>query len=345
MKKELLLDAVYINNGGGKILLDYLIESLEKQNLLVTYLLDERIKNNHPKIKESNTVLYHDASFFKRLHFYKKNRNNFRTIFCFGNIPPLMKCQGKVFTYFHQTLFIDPIPKDFSFTEKLKFELKIATLQYFSSNCTTWVVQNERVKLELARKFNLKQEKIKILPFYPSIKYLGKPIAKIKNSFLYVSGAAPHKNHKNLILAFCDFFDKHKVGQLTVTVNFGFDEVLDLISQKQKQNYPIINVGFLGHVELSKIYAESEFLVFPSCTESFGLGLVEAIENNCNIIASDLAYTHAVCKPSLLFNPFEKDSITEALESALEKTFKKSESVIQNKINEILNLLQNENTK
>ena len=35
----ILFDAVFINNGGGKILLDYLIDEIEKQNIELTYLL------------------------------------------------------------------------------------------------------------------------------------------------------------------------------------------------------------------------------------------------------------------------------------------------------------------
>ena len=40
-----LIDAIYINNGGGKILFDYLISQLNKSDLELYYLIDSRIEN------------------------------------------------------------------------------------------------------------------------------------------------------------------------------------------------------------------------------------------------------------------------------------------------------------
>ena len=50
---------------------------------------------------------------------------------------------------------------------------------------------------------------------------------------------------------------------------------------------------------LQKEYLSSEFLMFPSLTESFGLGLIEAIECGCKVIGADLPYTYEVCEPHL----------------------------------------------
>ena len=54
----ILIDAVYVNVTGGKILLDLLIEELEKRDLEIFYLLDYRIINNHPKISKNNRIKY-----------------------------------------------------------------------------------------------------------------------------------------------------------------------------------------------------------------------------------------------------------------------------------------------
>lgn len=81
----ILLDAVFINNGGGKILLDYLINEIEKQDIELIFLLDERVKGNHAEIK-TNKVIYIEGSFFQRHFFFKKNKNNFTKVICFGNL-------------------------------------------------------------------------------------------------------------------------------------------------------------------------------------------------------------------------------------------------------------------
>ena len=54
----LLIDAIYINTGGGKILLDYLIEELEKTDKQIFYLLDKRIEKEKYVVKSTNVILY-----------------------------------------------------------------------------------------------------------------------------------------------------------------------------------------------------------------------------------------------------------------------------------------------
>jgi glycosyltransferase involved in cell wall biosynthesis len=341
----ILIDAIYINNGGGKVLLDFLISSLESTTDSYFYLLDSRVENRLPKIKESNKVLYLESSLVKRYQFYKENKASFKSILCFGNIPPLVKCECEVFTYFHQPLYIDPIPKDFGFVETIKFQIKILILKWNAKNSDKWLVQNQRIQIGLSKKFKIELNDIDILPFFPSVKYAGEVIKKIANTYIYVSNAAPHKNHKNLIEAFCDFYDQRNVGELFLTVDKNFVEIAELIKGKQELKYPIVNLGFITHSELARKYAQTEFLIFPSFAESFGLGLLEAIENNCNIIASDLPYTYAVCKPSIVFDPNSKKAITNAFVISLGKTFPSSQSLVQNKIKEIINLLHHENTK
>ena len=57
----ILVDALYINNGGGKILLDYLILKLNESSLDVYYLLDDRIIGNHPEINPEKIKYFLDA--------------------------------------------------------------------------------------------------------------------------------------------------------------------------------------------------------------------------------------------------------------------------------------------
>ena len=95
----ILVDALYINSGGGKVLLDYLIQELEKTDKKIYYLLDNRIKDNIQQIKDTNKVLYLPASFNKRHLFYKENKNLFSTVLCFGNLPPNIKIKNATVLY------------------------------------------------------------------------------------------------------------------------------------------------------------------------------------------------------------------------------------------------------
>jgi hypothetical protein len=56
--KKILIDAVFINNSGGYVLLDYLINEIEKLDLPVVYLLDYRIKERDLNIKRSNEIVF-----------------------------------------------------------------------------------------------------------------------------------------------------------------------------------------------------------------------------------------------------------------------------------------------
>ena len=333
----ILIDAIYINNSGGKVLLDYLITELEKTDKEIFYLLDDRIKEEKFQPKSTNQVIYLPSSLMKRRKFYKENKNKFSTILCFGNLPPSIKTSAKVYTYFHQLLFLD-LPKDMSFIRKKIYYLKTRILNNFKKNTDYWMVQTDLVKEKLSKKYSISENAILALPFYPPFdSQIDLP--KKEHQYIYVSNASQHKNHERLIEAFVKFYDLHKKGKLILTIPSDAEQILSIINIKKNEGYPIENIGFVERNNLQKLYAESEYHVFPSLTESFGLGIVEAIENNCKIIASDLPYTYAVCKPSLVFDPLDVNSITEALSLSLQKNTINSESKVDNQINKLISHL------
>ena len=119
----ILVDAIYINNSGGKILLDYLIINLEKSNTKILYLLDTRVINKIPSIKNSNDVIFLKNNLFNRHNFYYHNKISFNKIICFGNIPPPLKNKAIVYTYFHQLLFLEKV-KNLKYLDKIKLYFK-----------------------------------------------------------------------------------------------------------------------------------------------------------------------------------------------------------------------------
>ena len=341
----LLIDALYINNSGGKILLDYLISELEKTDESIKYFLDIRIKENHPLIKKSNTVIYCKGSLIKRHFFYKKLGKSIDKVFCFGNIPPTLKLEIPVYTYFHQRLFIK-IPEELAFSQKIILWIKSKFFQKFTANSQFWIMQTKSIKNEFLHKFqNIEKHKIIFMPFYPPFSKAFTIVDKEKNSFLYVSNGSPHKNHQRLLKAFVKFYQKYKTGKLYITIGNEFLDLKKSIAAHQKKGVPIVNVGFLNRKELYSLYTKSEFVVFPSLTESFGLGLLEAMENGCKVVGADLPYTHAVCKPSLLFNPYEIDSIATAFYNAITKNTRPTEQLVFNEIKSLIKLLKNNYVK
>ncbi len=340
MMQELLIDAMYINNSGGKILLDYLIEELEKSEKQIFYLLDKRVENNCPKINiKKNTLVFLDASLLNRNRFYREHKNRFTTVLAFGNLPPNIRLKAKVFTYFHQDLYIN-LPSNTIVKTKIIFFFKRLIFKYFIKNSDLWLLQTHLIKSNFERRFSVDPSKVLVLPFYDSIKETEKvDIKRKKQSYLYVSNAPEHKNHRRLINSFCAFYDQSKSGTLTITVGREFTDLLVLIEDKKKKGYPIINIGFIPRESLSKIYKSSEYLIYPSLAESFGLCLLEAIENGCKVLGADLPYTYAVCKPTLVFDPLNENSITDALSLSLQNNLQPSVAKVTNNIDELISIL------
>lgn len=333
----LLVDGVYINDGGGIVLLQYLIDTLEKSNLQVFYLLDERSKSTFAYL-DKKKVKFLNNSNLERVKFYKMC-NHFSKILCFGNVPPPIRLEGEVFVYFHQKLFLE-IPKDFSLKKKLIYKIKQFVLFLYKKNSNVWLVQSELVRSQFSNKY-LKGNgsNVQVLPFYPPLSFKGLNTVRQKKSFLYVSNSAPHKNHELLIHAFCEAFDQMQVGSLVVTVPESNANICALIDDKVMQGYPIKNVGFVDRDTLNKLYLSHEYFIFPSLAESFGLGLAEAIDGGCKVIVSDLPYAYQVCTPSLTFDPYTKESIKSAIIKAATENLPSSKKIISNDINQLILLL------
>jgi glycosyltransferase involved in cell wall biosynthesis len=336
----ILIDALHINNSGGKVLLDYLIDSIEKTNLKVFYLLDERIIDKHPLIKK-NQVFFLKANFKNRFLFYIKNKNKFHKILCFGNIPPPIRLNAKTYTYFHQRLFIKT-PKNLSFNIKIKLFIKSKIIKLIESNTDFWIVQTSLMKVDFLSSFTrVISDKVLIIPFYPSLSCENEKVWKrVKERYLFVSTYNSHKNFENLIEGFKMFYDTNKKGELHLTLIDDNSDIIKVIKKLIVLGYPIFNHGFVKRVKLIKLYRESEFIIYPSFSESFGLGIIEGLENGCNVIGADLKYLNSVCKPSLVFNPYSQKSIAEAFQISTQTDIKRSVQLVFNEINNLIRLLK-----
>lgn len=334
----LLIDSLYINNSGGKVLLDYLIEELEKTGIPILYLLDERIKNNHPTIKPENKVYYLKGNLFLRHLFYLKHRKEISKVLCFANLPPTLKLKAEILTYFHQPLFIR-LPNSAGWKLKLIIAIKSNILKLIVKNTNKWAVQSVNVQNKLSAKFNIFKDDILILPFYPPMVTLVAIPQKI-NSFIYVSNGSAHKNHANLLKAFSSFYKLHQIGELHLTISSSFIELSALIESYIKDGIPIVNHGNIERSELTELYHGSEFSIYPSLTESLGLGIIEALECGCKIIGADRPYMHAVCEPSVIFDPLSVESIIQSIEKAVFTDCQPSKQKVFNEIDSLINLLK-----
>jgi len=324
-----------IKNGGGKELLEYLLEHLQEkyQDVQVIVYLDSSMQH----IKESGSLktVFLKSSIEKIQLFYKKMDNSLY----FGNLPPLRKSHNSM-VYFHNLYLLMNAKKLFSLSLKffIKYTLQQFYIKYFIKNSDVVACQNSDVKDKFIEKYGFKS--VEVLPFFRLCdKHILDNTSK-RYDFCYVSLAHPHKNHHLLIEA-CEILANENIPfSLALTIEDGHDELMKKINQvNQKGRVMIDNLGRLSKENVCKLYAQSKCLIFPSTEETFGLGLIEAASMDLDIIASDLSYVYQSVEPSLVFDPSSSMDISLKIKEYLNGNIKKSKSKIDNEIDKMIQIL------
>ncbi len=330
----LLLDSLYINNGGGKILLDILVKYLYDNSIDTIFLFDKRLEGDYQYLPNKSKYFL-KASLIHRHLFYKKNKNSFKSVLVFNNIPPSIKLNCPVYTYFHNVLYLETSFLNFPFFLKSKI------IKIFSSNTDKWIVQSNYVKALLSKTWKIQSNNILILPIFDdqnanesnlSFKKKGNKLV-----YIYVSDGHKHKNHLRLFEAFEVFHRENTNCSLIVTISEQHKKLKQKILQLNQRNIPIIDIGFVSKNVLFHEYLNSDIVIFPSLHESFGLGLIEATKFNLPIMVSNLPYAHEVVEPNITFNPFSTNDIYIALKKSINILGEKPKIKCENKIKELIN--------
>lgn len=326
----ILIDLVYINSPGGltisKLLLDNIIEHENQGNYKL--LLDKRNSNYFKNYPIEKSII--SKSEISRFLFYKRNRQSFKSILCFANVPPPLRTGVKTFIYFHNEILLNQHGLNFSNIKKLIFKIKWIYIKFINSNYI-WFVQTQHIKELLNEKLNNSKSVVEVYPIYNEKKL--STIKKKPLTFIYPSSNNPHKNNFRFLNAFVKAAKKTtKEIELFITI-----EKLNLdIPKNLKVNF----LGLIDHNELLSNLKKVEFLIFPSLRESFGLPLIEGIQANCKILCSNLNFAHELISPSYFFNPIDEKSITDVILLALSnKNHPKSSIKIKNSIDLIFNKL------
>lgn len=330
----LLIDSLYVNSSGGLVLLKYLITEMEKTKFKVHYLIDDRCADEFMDIVSYKKSIL-KANIRNRIHFYKLNSNKFNKILCFGNIPPPIKLNSIVYTYFHN-IFLLESPPGLNLKNKFVLDLKRFYINLLKNNTNFWIVQTTNTKDTLIKSLKEKQCKIYILPFYDILQNINHN--ENNQDFVYIANYTKEKNHKNLLLAWEKLYNQGIIKKLHLTIGDTPKSLNNQISRLIKSGVPIINHGIINREEINEVYSKCKATIYPSINESFGLGIIEATSYNCDVIGPDLPYIYSVCNPSFTFDPFDVDSIVNAVID-YENNPIKTEVIIKNEIKSLMNLL------
>lgn len=302
----ILIDALYINMGGAMGLLRYLVSSLQERGVDFFLLADSRCGDEFNSLPYTKSL---SATLKERKKFYKHHASEFTSVLCFGNVPPPIKLKSPVYTYFHNinmlTLSDCRDKKQF-----LKFWLKRAFIKHYRKNTDEWFVQTSNTANEVVSHLGVYADKVKLYPFYRLPKF--PDTTDERKDYIFVGEYSGSKGHDELLEAWRMLHEQGRDLTLHLTVSLG-DAFLRKLQDAIEQGVHIVNHGFIPVEELANLYVQCKATIYPSFNESFGLGLIEAMEAGCDVIASDRPFVHAICKPSETFDPALPNTIVDAV--------------------------------
>lgn len=336
MKSLVLIDALYINSSGGLRLLKYLVTELHKRKVDFFLLADIRCSG---VFDEFPHVEYMMASLCRRRKWYQRELSAYTSVLCFGNIPVPVEMDVPVYTYFHNINLLT-LGETYSIKEEVISWLKREVFKHYKNNTDYWLVQTSNTAKELI--INLKESpgRVKLMPFYE----LPDGLSSLKNKkhsddYVFVSDYTGAKGHEELLSAWEILSQRGINRTLHLTVHERNTSFIEKVDAAREKGVQVINHGFISFEEVVELYRKSKAIIYPSHNESLGLGIVEGITAGCDVIGADLPYTHSICKPSLVFDPYSVESITDAVMEYENGGSKKSELTIFNHISELIELI------
>jgi len=135
---------------------------------------------------------------------------------------------------------------------------------------------------------------------------------KIKKYFLYVGNTYPHKNLERLLETFKLL--NSDSGLVLVGKEDYFYKRLKRKAREMGISDRVIFLQNVSDQELVDLYRNALALVLPSLMEGFGLPALEAMENKCLVLASDIPSLIETCgNAALYFNPLNINDLADKL--------------------------------
>lgn len=298
----ILIDATYVNVGGGIALLRRLLGEL-RGRVDATILRDVRVTDLDTT---GFRVIDVAPSHWARRRFYQDHAVRFSRVLCFGNVPPLQGLSAPTATYFHNLLFCERFPGQ-TWQHRLAAWLKMAYIRHHAAHTDWFLVQS--ANMTAALRSELGAVRVAELPFFALPRELLRADPSRRwDQFAYVAEAHPHKNHATLLQAWRLLLARGLRPGLHLTVTSAYPRMLAEIEALRQAGAEVVNHGF---ADPAPIYARCGYQVYPSLVESFGLGLLEAADAGCAVLAADRPYVRAVIEPHLVFDPLSAEAIAE----------------------------------
>jgi glycosyltransferase involved in cell wall biosynthesis len=321
---SLVINAANVHMGGGLSLLLALLGAIG-EDFRGCLILDERVQL--PKGFPRNLIVYRiRSSIWGRLMgewYLRKWTRIGDSVLCFGNLPPILRLQGKVLLFLQNRYLIEPKTlKGFPFFHRLRITMERLWFRWGKKNVTHFIVQTPSMQRTVEQRLRIRPI---ALPFlkdpknYTRVMNIPRDRAKAEHGFLYVASGEPHKNHRNLVEAWTLLAEEGIRPGLRLTLDENrFAKLCDWIEDKIRNfGLNVTNVGSLSVPYLERVYQESLALIYPSDFESLGLPLLEARCAGLPILASERDYVRDAVDPEETFDPGSPISIARAVKRFL----------------------------
>jgi glycosyltransferase involved in cell wall biosynthesis len=233
-------------------------------------------------------------------------------LLCFGNLPPLFRNSARVFVYLQNRYLIRPRPlAGLPWSARLRLRIERLWLRYWLRDATL-LAQTETV-LQEAREYL--ERDARMLPFFPGEMQLSPPDRQAAcYDYLYVASGEPHKNHRRLLQAWILLAHRGFRPSLCLTLDTRRDAALCAWVEQMARRHDLRVANTpLPPGQISRLYAQSGALIYPSLFESFGLPLLEARQAGMPIVAAERDYVRDVVAPLVSFDPESALSIARAV--------------------------------
>ena len=225
-KVRLFIHAANVHQGGGRSLLNALLTSLP-DGISLSLSVDRRLSLPEMKLADCivNQVTPSIAGRLKAEKWLADNVGPGDLVLCFGNLPPLFELKGRIMVFVQNRYLVDSVKLN-NFTLKTRLRLGIERLWFnrriaFADEI---IVQTPSMKNLLGGLVDNKAA-INVLPFMKEREGYNRnvsPSQLVKASafdFLYVASGDPHKNHRQLIKAWCLLAKEGLFPSLRLTID------------------------------------------------------------------------------------------------------------------------------
>jgi len=338
-----LIDASTINVGGAVGVLTLVVSELEAQG--IDYLvikdkrLDDGILDDAKCYTQNNPILGRRTTYRKLLSEYPIDR-----VVSLMNFPPPYKLSIPVHTFFHNVnLLRDANLSNSGIGYRLSLLMKNQYIRLSMKYTDYYTFQSSLIVSKFTQDFGYPIEQCNVYPFYNEAVInlvKSKNYDKVKNTFIYVSTDYPHKNHLRLLDCWKSLLDLGHTPSLTLTVPITNIQICNRINELNALGCQITNLGVVDYAICLEYTAKSEFCIFPSLSESLGLGLVEGQMLGCKVLVSDMDYAYQAIEPSDVFDPYKTESIVASVLKAMTQSTPDTQLRMKNRLGDWIDFVK-----